>query len=352
MAKLTNTHNLAVVKPGIAKEWHPTKNGKMTPRDVTSFSSKKVWWRCSKGHEWQATVYNRSNGSGCPYCSGFRTCKDNCLKTVNPELAREWHPSRNGELTPKDVTPYSNKKVWWICNKGHEWQTAIYVRTGHSVKCPYCSGKKLCSDNFLGTVNPELARQWHPIKNGKLTPQDVTGKSYKKVWWLCSKGHEWQTTIYARNKRGYGCPYCSGMFAHEGNNLQLFKPKLSEEWHPTKNGKLTPKDVTPYSAKKVWWRCSKGHEWQAAVYNRSRERGCPYCRGFKVCRDNCLKTVNPSLAREWHPSRNGKLTPKDVTAGSSKKVWWECKKGHVWQAIVNHRSRGFGCPKCKRLYPS
>ena len=142
------------------------------------------------------------------------------------------------------------------------------------------------------------------------------------------------------------------MFAHKGNNLQLFKPKLAKEWHPTKNGKLTPKDVTPYSAKKVWWRCSKGHEWQAAVYNRSRERGCPYCRGFKVCRDNCLKTVNPSLAREWHPSRNGKLTPKDVTAGSSKKVWWECKKGHVWQAIVNHRSRGFGCPKCKRLYPS
>lgn len=54
----------------LAKEWHPTKNGELTPKDITSGSGKKVWWLCSKGHEWQARVADRTSGKGCPYCSG------------------------------------------------------------------------------------------------------------------------------------------------------------------------------------------------------------------------------------------------------------------------------------------
>ena len=60
-------------------------------------------------------------------------------------------------------------------------------------------------------------------------------------------------------------------------NLQIRNPPLAKEWHPQKNDGLTPKDVTPSSHKKVWWKCSKGHEWDALVSNRTRGRGCPYC---------------------------------------------------------------------------
>jgi hypothetical protein len=54
----------------LAKEWHPTKNGTLTSKDVTPNSNKKVWWLCSKNknHEWDAKIQNRNNGSGCPYC--------------------------------------------------------------------------------------------------------------------------------------------------------------------------------------------------------------------------------------------------------------------------------------------
>jgi len=137
-----------------------------------------------------------------------------------------------------------------------------------------------------------------------------------------------------------------GKTATKDYNLQIINPKLAREWHPTKNGKLKPDEVKPGSHLKVWWVCKKGHKWPAVIYSRTHGNNCPFCSGQKVCKDNCLAVVNPKLAKEWHPTKNGILTPKDVTPGSNKKVWWLCKKGHEWPAIVNNRSKGSGCPDC------
>jgi hypothetical protein len=126
------------MSPGVAKEWHPTENGTLTPKDVTPNSHQKVWWICEEGHAWQASISNRNKGAGCPYCSGQKVCDDNCLETVNTALAKEWHPTENGTLTPKDVTPNSHQKVWWFCNKGHEWKARIAHRSSGS-GCPHCS---------------------------------------------------------------------------------------------------------------------------------------------------------------------------------------------------------------------
>ena len=206
---------------------------------------------------------------------------------------------------------------------------------------------KLKDTYNLLAVHPGIAEQWHPVKNGNLTPKKVKPYSGIKVWWVCSKGHEWEAVIDNRTKLGNNCPFCSNRRVYEKNCLQTINPKLAKQWHPVKNGDLTPKEVPPYSNKKVWWQCSKGHEWQAAISNRSRGRGCPYCSGMSVCRDNCLETVNPSVAKQWHPFRNGILTPRDITANSGKKVWWQCKKGHEWQTTVASRNNGTGCPKCR-----
>ena len=62
-------------------------------------------------------------------------------------------------------------------------------------------------------------------------------------------------------------------------NLQKLCPDLAKEWHPTKNGNLKPKKVTPNSNKKVWWLCSKNknHEWQATICHRNNDNGCLHC---------------------------------------------------------------------------
>jgi hypothetical protein len=344
MSKAITKYNLQISNPKLAKEWHPTKNGNLTPKDVTVSFNKKAWWLCSKGHEWEALVYSRSKGNGCPYCAGNKVNDENCLQSVNPSLAKEWHPTKNGSLTPRDVTVGSHKKAWWQCSRGHEWEAVIHSRNNEH-GCPYCVGKKVNDENCLQTINPTLAKEWHSTKNGSLTPRDVTVSSSKKVWWQCSKGHEWESLVSNRSN-GSGCPYCVGKKVNNENCLQTINPTLAKEWHPTKNGNLTPKDVTIGSGKRAWWQCSKEHEWEASVGNRSKGNGCPYCGGDKVNDENCLQKVNQALAKEWHPTKNGNLTPRDVTVGSHKKVWWQCSRGHEWDTKVNDRNSGSGCPKC------
>ena len=276
--------------------------------------------------------------------------KDNSLAVVNPQLASEWHPHKNNGLLPEYVSAYSNKKAWWICEKGHEWEAVINSRK-NGVGCPYCAGKKaIVGVNDLATVNSKLASEWHPTKNKSLTASDVTSSSNRRVWWQCEKGHEWQAMIYDRSN-GCGCPICSGHQVLIGyNDLATVNPKLSSEWHPTKNGSLMPSCVTSGSDKKVWWQCKNGHEWQAVISSRKNGYGCPLCAGQKVIIGvNDLATVNPSLANEWHPTKNKDLHPSDVMSGTKKKVWWLGTCGHEWEAQINSRNKGVCCMVCYRL---
>ncbi len=259
-------------------EWNWEKNSELIPEHFLANSNKKVWWKCVKGHEWEARIADRNKGRNCPFCTGKRALKGyNDLQTVNPTLAEEWNYEKNGDLTPEHFTANSNKKVWWKCAKGHEWQATITHRT-NGRGCPYCSGRyAIKGKNDLQTVNPTLAGEWNYEKNGDLTPEHFTANSSQKAWWKCSKGHEWQATIADRNK-GKGCPYCSGRYAIKGeNDLQTVNPTLAEEWNYEKNGDLTPKHFTANSNKKVWWKCSKGHEWKAVINSRSQGHGCPFC---------------------------------------------------------------------------
>ena len=275
--------SLAHVNPELAKQWHPSKNGELTPNCIHAGTGKSVWWKCDKGddHEWKAIVIQRAKGSLCPYCTGHKVAKSNCLATVNSELAKEWHATNNGDLTPFDVTAFSNKKVWWKCNKvdDHEWETRVADRN-KGKNCPFCTGQKVTKSNCLATINPTIAKQWHPSKNGNLTPFDVSAGSGKIVWWKCDKGddHEWKAVIGSR-AQGNACPICAGQLVVKSNCLVTTNPELASEWHPTKNGKLTPFDVRPGSSNKVWWKCRKGddHEWVSKIVDRSKGNNCPFC---------------------------------------------------------------------------
>ena len=134
--------------------------------------------------------------------------------------------------------------------------------------------------------------------------------------------------------------------ASQNYNLFLLKPDLIREWHPTKNGDLRPRDVTPGSGKKVWWLCAEGHEWQAAIYSRSRGSGCPHCYKANPINDDPLMALDPNLAKEWHPTRNGNLRFRDISLNFDEKVWWLCPEGYEWQATVKSRMKGAGCPRC------
>ncbi|MBT4035061.1 MAG: zinc-ribbon domain-containing protein [Candidatus Marinimicrobia bacterium] len=201
----------------------------------------------------------------------------------HPDLALEIHPSKNPDFNPASYSEGSHKKIWWECPFGddHEWEAPIYSRV-KGTGCPVCSGRKVVPSNCLATTHPDLVQEWCWPKNISTTPHEVTAGSHKKVWWKCDKGsdHIWETSVYHRTS-GEGCPVCSNNMLVESNSLGAVYPNLASEWHTTKNGKLTPADVQPYSNKSVWWKCkiNPKHEWKATVNNRQKA-GCPYCGGL------------------------------------------------------------------------
>jgi hypothetical protein len=336
----------------LLQQWDTERNGPLSPETITYGSRRKVWWKCDKGHSWQAAVYTRTtSGTGCPYCIGkkpYPGCND--LESQRPDLAAQWHPSKNGSLTPSKVTLGSHRAVWWTCDKGHEWQAAVKTRV-NGCGCPVCAGRAtLPGENDLATIAPELAPQWHPTKNGSLTPQDVVAGSGRKVWWKCEKDHEWQAVVSSR-VRGAGCPVCAGRVTLPGeNDLATAFPNIAEQWHPTRNGSLTPTQVTSASNRKVWWKCPQNHDYQAMVAARTLHgSGCPYCAGVKVLVGfNDLATLEPKVAEQWHPTLNGNLTPEQVTAGSHRMAWWVCPEGHIWKTVIYSRAGPMktGCPIC------
>ena len=338
--------------PELFKIWNHERNSEdgISFDEVSIGSGKKVWWKCEKGHEWEASVYHIANGTRCPYCANKKALPGyNDLATVNPRLAKEWNYEKNVELLPEHFLPKSNKKVWWKCEKGHEWEAFICDRDAGN-GCPICAGKIVIAGfNDLVTVNPQLASEWNYKKNGNLKPTDVTAGSSRKVWWICKDGHEWEASISNRSK-DHGCPFCSGRNAILGqNDLATLNPKLAGEWNYEKNGSLKPEDVTSSSPRIVWWKCKNGHEWEASISNRSKGRECPYCSNKKVLPGfNDLATVNPEVAKEWDYEKNGNLKPTDVVAGSTEIVWWKCKKRHEWRAVVYSRNNGRNCPVCSQ----
>lgn len=268
----------------LEREWLVEKNIPLRFADVSAGSHKRVWWRCGSGHEWQATVKSRAEGSGCPVCANRQVLRGvNDLASTHPWLTEQWDKDKNGGLGPEDVVAGSHRKVWWRCGCGHEWETMIYLRVQGRAGCPYCAGKRIkAGENDLATHYPELAAQWDYERNGELKPDEVAPASNRRVWWRCELGHVWQAMIGSRTQMGSGCPYCKGRRVLEGfNDLASQYPKLALEWYGELNGGLQPNQVTTGSSKRVWWRCEEGHVWHAAIYSRtgSQKCGCPVCAG-------------------------------------------------------------------------
>lgn len=271
-----------------------------------------------------------------------------CARSQRSELISQWHPEKNGGLTPEQISYGSQKKVWWQCGQGHEWQSPPYARVGRSSGCPYCAGKKLAPGMDLEAQYPYLAAQWHPEKNGTLVPAQVSPGSHRPVWWRCGQGHEWKALVKSRVE-GSGCPVCSNRVVIPGeNDLNTTAPELAKQWHPEKNGTLTPSQVLSGSKRKVWWRCGRGHEWQASIHSRVAGKGCPVCMGKTILPgENDLQSYAPALARQWDREKNAPLTPDRISISSNRRVWWRCEKGHEWQSAVSVRTaRQCGCPYC------
>lgn len=297
--KACKCNSLAAVNPQLSVEWDAARNGALQPSDVLPFSTRKVWWHCCHHGAWQALIYNRHAGKGCPKCSHskgksqIKTRSQRKLSEESPLLRQEWHPTLNGDTSPEELLTGSNKKVWWLCKQSachhpHEWQNTVWNRSGLGAGCPFCSSNRICPCNSLQGKQPDVAAQWHPTKNGDLLPEHCGPGSPLKVWWLCpastcQHAHEWQASPKDRTRsKGRGCPFCSGRQCCACNSFQPRYPVLAAQWHSTRNGGLSPDQYAVFSAERVWWQHQADdgevHEWQSSILARKAKGSrCPKC---------------------------------------------------------------------------
>ena len=280
------------------------------------------------------------------------TLADYCRRTGREDLLAEWDAGANAGLTPDRVRAGSHRAVWWRCGLGHAWRAEVRSRALGGTDCPVCANRVAeAGFNDLATLRPDLAEQWDRERNGDLTPDQVTAGSHRAVWWRCGRGHSWRAQICSRTQNDCGCPVCAGKVVVPGfNDLATVNPAVAAQWDPERNGDLTPRQVSAGSNRRAWWRCERGHRWEAVIAHRGLKNvGCPYCANRRVLPGfNDLATTHPRLAAQWHPTLNLPLTPEQVTAGSHRAVWWICEHGHVWKARLYSRTGGgqAGCPVC------
>ena len=339
---VSGVNDLATLYPKVAKEWHPTKNGTLTPKEIRPKSNKKYWWKCAKcGHDWQATAQSRIHlHSGCPACSGrVPRTGINDLFVVCPHLKQEWDFEKNKYLDPSRLSKGSNTKAWWKCKLGHSYEMTI-KRKSAGAGCPYCTSHRVLTGfNNFKTAFPELAKEWDTERNVGKSPDKCMVHSSQKVSWICPKGHHYEMTVNHRATGG-NCPICSNHKLLVGfNDLSTLYPDLAKEWDYEKNGNLRPTDIIPKIKKKVWWKCSKcNHSWQTSVIDRVYGTKCPKCspkRRVETFKKNIVRKKgglnDPILLQEWNYEKNGDLLPENFTAHSNRKVWWKCPKGHEYQ---------------------
>lgn len=264
-----------------------------------------------------------SGDSECPHCSSVRrkarpkvVAGVNDLATVQPLIAAEWDKEGNKSLTPQMVLPQSSKRVKWICSScKHAWEEKITNRnTGYD--CPNCPSKPLTKENSLAVVNPDLAAEWHPTKNGVVTPDDVKARARRYAYWLGSCGHEWKAIIADRNA-GNPCPYCYGRKFQPGfNDLLTANPDLAAEWHSDnmKEGGigLTASEVIGNDPRKVLWLGECGHKWVASIASRMEGSGCRRCSKSVSKAEREIVEVLEQLGLEVEGSNREFLGRKEI----------------------------------------
>ncbi len=424
--KVSEEYNLKALFPKLINDWDEQRNVSIGLQmdSVSPFSDKKAHWRCgSCGHQWEARIANRSRlNSGCPACSsiGKAVNKTNSLAARYPEIARTWHPTLNGSLTPEDVRYGSKEVVYWQCldHPEHVFKQGIGKRTSWGkATCMICTGRIATDQNALATTHPELLKEWDWTEN-ILDPYRVTAGSTKKAHWICPRFpdiHRWSAVIKNRT-RGAGCRYCNNqgsipevrifceletLFSDikyrariSSIEVDVFIPSLNlaieydgSHWHAAKDEKdreknnalkaigletlrvrhqpLAPIGDNDVIVQKPTLTKSDLNETVRAIFSLDNRLSPDFANSYLeketfqaetefkqmtsllpgIHLKNNAALLAPQLLNIY--SSKNPLPLSSYSFGSGKKAIWECTKGHPdYEATIKNKVLGRDCPYC------
>ncbi|WP_435097160.1 zinc-ribbon domain-containing protein [Candidatus Pelagibacter bacterium nBUS_27] len=285
-----------------------------------------------------------------------------------PELAVEFHPTKNYPLTINSIAKWGNLDVWWTCKHKHHYQKKIrlklksldsFKRNKHKRKrksnsvnfCDICQGTVVDQQNSLETLKPQLMQFFDYKKNYPLTPKKIFYKSATDIYWLCPKGHGLKQRPNRFMLNGiFICKKCPGTIFKLSDKY----PKFAKEFHPFKNYPLTADSYYPWQIEEVFWTCKYNHHYKEKLkkrldnYSTNRKSLCKICRGLIVDDQNNLDVINPKISKQWNYKKNYPKTPDKIFWKDSKKPFhWTCSRNHNWATTVRHRTVSkSNCPFC------
>ncbi len=404
-------NDLQSQNPELAKEW--SEKNTISPTEITPHSTKKVYWICLLGHDdYMMSVKQRSNRQGCPICAqqSQTSFPEQAiyfyLKQIFPDTINRYIddnkeidifiPSKkigieyNGYFSHKNKIEkdlnkknyFANKKIKIIIVKEYKndnekinadfyinertsyndlnqliKEMLNYINSNYSlnidcekdsikIKEQYIIQRK---ENSIAAMRPDLINRWDYDKNGKITPEMVTLGTGHRYYWKCKICNRSYLAYPSAIAKGSVCSKHRNLLKPGINDFETKYPELLKYWDYEKNT-LKPSEVYGGGEKIINWKCEKGHSYSKMILKMIRGERCPICAGKKVLAGyNDLQTLFPEIALSWNYKRNRNILPSQVTAHSNKKFWWVCEKGHEWEAGINNRTNGRGCPECYKL---
>jgi len=300
--------------PLTMEEMHKIANargGECLSKEYLS-AHKKLRWRCSEGHEWEATPRNVKRSTWCPHCAG--------IIPLTMEEMQGIAEAQGGECLSEEYVN-ANTKLRWKCKEGHEWEALpSSIKTG--TWCPYCAGRHQTIDDM---------RKIAESRGGDCLSEEYGGNK-TKLTWKCSEGHEWKAGP-SNIKRGSWCPTCGNKKGHSKLKDTIMSMRTIAKSH---GGECLSEEYVD-TRTKLKWRCSEGHEWKAAPGSVKHGTWCPHCGGSISL---TIKEMQ-GIAK----SRGGECLSNEYV-NSSTKLKWRCSEKHEWEATPRNVKRATWCPYC------
>jgi len=366
MKKIAISSSFAKLFPKLLLEWDCEKNTHDPYKLSKGSSAFKVWWLCKEGHSYAMDIYSRTTLKyGCKICGNIRGAKKRVKKILNtsgsleqnnPEIAKEWHPTKNGNLKPKNVTIGSNKKVFWKCKFGHVWEAIIVNRAGKAkTGCPYCTKrvslgevrvysellnffdntelhvriKNLEVDIIIKELDLAIELDGYPWHKGREDRDISKNINLEKLGF---KVFRLRDSELKKIKCNYSTFKANNVCIGDIKNILIFilkNYKLSENRFQKLNEYINYQEN--FLSQKLYEKILK--TFPGSIKGKS------------------LLDTHPEISDEWDFEKNFPLKPEDFTKGAHRKVYWICKQNplHSWEATIKDRTvKNSKCPVCSR----
>jgi hypothetical protein len=354
---IQGVNDIFSISSDLEEMWDWEKNKEINPYHLLKTSETNIHLKCNKGHEFTRSVRNSVRNFNCPVCKQERNSISNY-----PHMVKQWDFLKNEEIDINIVSSHSKNDAWWKCKGcGYEWQSKISSRRASKGLCPCCENRTVVVEGItdLFTIVPDLKIDYDFKKNIGINKALLSTSYNEPIHWKCNTcGYEWLASPVGRIKKENGnyiarsCPSCVGLVRTKtyAEEYQELNDRFIENKNKCRLSDLKNKD----KRLNFWWHCYIcGEDFESTLSSMirskdSKNKGCPYCAGKKVKRENSFAYLHPELMDEYDPEN--RIDPYEVTEYSGKYVKWICRNNpeHKWKARFYSRARGEGgCNICR-----